>query len=173
MQPQAHPQESPAQSSWTRSKAKKKAARKKTAKKAAAKKKATAKKAAKKTAARKKTAKKKATRQLSVAGLRRKVAELDRKVAGLSDDLDHLAITLGEHAAPRDLDADEEPVANPFQRFLDEATIARCLGQHVALHEELGVVAHAAELADVIAEVRAKGVPLAEIALHYISDTPF
>ncbi|MCY1011496.1 hypothetical protein OV079_39235 [Nannocystis pusilla] len=46
-------------------------------------------------------------------------------------------------------------------------------GQHVALHPTRGVVAHGVELDAVVAEVRASGLPLDDIVLDFISDSPF
>jgi hypothetical protein len=66
-----------------------------------------------------------------------------------------------------------EAIENPFARWLRDPSIAQYHDQHIALHRTLGVVAHGASLDAVLAEVRAKGIPVEEIALDFISGAPF
>lgn len=192
MHPSTHPPTRDAASSWSdpatgAKKPKKRAKKKATKKKSAAKKTSTAKKtpkkAAKKTPAKKaskKTAKKIPAKKAAarkpapfeptppaVAALRRELTALKRQVADLSDTLGRLTTTF------TDLHSDEEVVDNPFARFLDATAIERLRGQHVAIHETSGIIAHGFELDDVFAALRARDVPLDEIALHFIAATPF
>ncbi|MDC0670086.1 hypothetical protein [Nannocystis radixulma] len=62
---------------------------------------------------------------------------------------------------------------NPFAWIRRDPSIARYHGQHVALHPTRGVVAHAFQLDAMMTELRASGVPLDDIVLDFISDSPF
>lgn len=70
--------------------------------------------------------------------------------------------------APAEQAADESFVANPFERWLRDPSIERYRGQHVAIHPTQGIVAHADSARTVIAELKAKGIALEDVALDVI-----
>lgn len=149
---------------------------KKRAKKATPKKKAAKKSTAKKTATAKKTsATKRAKDPPGVVGLRREVAALERKVADLGDELARLSAALSGIASrsPHDVSVDEDIVDNPFARWLKDPSIEQYRGEHIALHPALGVVAHADSPDAVVEMVLARGIPLDQIALDFVSSAPW
>jgi hypothetical protein len=108
------------------------------------------------------------------AQLRRELDDSRRKLVELEQKLAELSGLVAELAAARLESGDTaEPIENPFNRWLGDPSIAKYFDQHIAMHPALGVVAHGNSPDAVIAQVRAKGIPLDEIVLDFISSAPF
>ncbi|MBZ5707830.1 hypothetical protein [Nannocystis pusilla] len=181
---QPHPQHSPrgTDASWAPAEAKprkrakkpatgpKKSAKKSAAKKSAKKKPPTA---AKKKQSTTKSAAKKPPTTKAPRGASPAVAALERKVADLEQKVAELSTLVAELKSSRDPFDGDEVMENPFAWIRRDPSIAQYHGQHVALHPTRGVVAHAFQLDAVVAEVRASGLPLDDIVLDFIADSPF
>ncbi|WP_434421541.1 hypothetical protein [Nannocystis pusilla] len=127
-----------------------------------------------------------------LAALRRELADSQRKLAHLEQklvDLEslrqrlpllesrvaELSTLLADMQARSSLDLfnPDEVIADPFAWIRRDPSIVQYHGQHVALHPTRGVIAHGFQLDAVVAEVRASGLPLDDIVLDFISDSPF
>lgn len=120
-----------------------------------------------------------------LADSRRKLADLEQKLVDLESLRQRLPLLESRVAELSTLLADmqarssialfnpDEVIADPFAWIRRDPSIVQYHGQHVALHPTRGVVAHGFQLDAVVAEVRASGLPLDDIVLDFISDSPF